>query len=152
MLAFGFTTAGAAQLTVNTTTDDAPPGDGLCSLRKAIEAVNTPGSIGDCAMADDLSNTIVLGSGQYELTIKPTGADDQSTGDLDVNATAAPLTIEGAGVGTTTIDGSALQDRILHVLAGTEVTIENLTMSGGHAVDGANGSNAINVPSPTAPT
>ena len=84
-------------------------------------------------MADDISNTIALGPHEYDLTIKPNGADDQSTGDLDVNATAPPLAIEGAGVGVTTINGTTLQDRIMHVLAGVTVTVKDLTISGGHA-------------------
>jgi CSLREA domain-containing protein len=150
--ALGAIPAGAATLTVNTTADDVTPGNGLCSLREAIAAVNTPGSVGDCAMADDLANTIVLGPHEYDLTIKPTGGDDQSTGDLDVNATAAPLTIEGAGVGQTTINGAALQDRILHALAGTTVTLEDLTITGGHAPNGANGTDGAQIPVATLPT
>jgi CSLREA domain-containing protein len=152
VLVLGAASAGAAQLTVNTTTDDVTPGNGLCSLREAIAAVNTPGSIGDCAMADDTSNTIVLGPHEYDLTIAPTGGDDQSTGDLDVNATAPPLTIEGAGVNATTINGGALDDRILHALPGTTVTIENLTITGGHAADGANGTDGSDIGTVVDPT
>ena len=93
----------------------------------------------------------MLGPHKYNLTIKPNGADDQSTGDLDVNATSPPLTIEGAGVSATTINGSTLQDRILHALAGITVTLKDLTISGGHAPTGATGSNGSQLPTIVVP-
>jgi hypothetical protein len=44
--------AAAATLTVNVGFDDNSPADGLCSLRNAIEAVDSPGSAsGDCVPA-----------------------------------------------------------------------------------------------------
>ena len=98
--------ASAATLTV-TTTADSLASDGQCSLREAIAAANAPGTPGDCGTADALSNRIVLGPHEYELSIKLTGEDDQTTGDLDVNPTAPPLTIEGAGVGSTEISGAS---------------------------------------------
>lgn len=143
--------ASAATLTVTTTSDDATAGDGSCSLREAIIAANTPGTPGDCGSADALSNTIVLGPQTYSLTIKPTGGDDATTGDLNVNATAPPLTIMGAGIGKTTVSGASLGDRLLSIAAGANVTVEDLTISGGHAPDGARGTDAINMSS-TPPT
>ena len=85
--------AHAAMLVVNTTKDELPGADGQCSLREAITAANSPGTPSDCGKADALSNTIVLGALPYSLTVHPDSTDDQTTGDLDVNQTAPPLTI-----------------------------------------------------------
>ena len=80
--------ANAATLNVTTTNDETTPGDGQCSLREAIAAANAPGAAaGDCGTADPTSNTIVLGAHTYLLSIGFTPTDDQTTGDLDVNAT-----------------------------------------------------------------
>ncbi len=136
--------AGAATLTVTSTADSATPGDGQCSLREAIEAANSPGSPSDCGLADALSNTIVLGPNKYDLTIKPTGGDDQTTGDLDVNATAPPLTITGSGAAETTISAAGLADRAFNFLPGSTVTLEGLTITGAHAPNGANGADGVN--------
>src|SRR5579871_4514072 len=60
--------AAAATLTVNTTQDETNPHDGLCSLREAIQAVDSPGTAnGDCAPAAFGANTIVLPAGRYVL-------------------------------------------------------------------------------------
>jgi CSLREA domain-containing protein len=149
-LVLGVSGAEASTITVSTTSDSAS-GAGQCSLREAIADVNTPGTTGDCAMSDDVSNTIVLGPHEYDLTIHPDATDAQETGDLDVTGTT-PLTIEGAGAGATTISGATLQDRILHVLAGATVTIKDLTITGGHAPNGANGDNGATTPFPVTPT
>ena len=142
-MATGATSAEAATIDVTTTTDSAAAA-GQCSLREAIAAVNTPGSlVGDCAMADDQSNTIVLGPDTYQLTIKPTGTDDQTTGDLDVTGTT-PLAIQGAGMNATTISATGLGDRVLDVSLKATVTIEDLTLTGGHAPDGAAGKDGVN--------
>ena len=58
--------ADAATLKVTTTTDELATGDGSCSLREAIFAVDFPGSVTDCGVADKKSNTIVLGAKRYE--------------------------------------------------------------------------------------
>jgi CSLREA domain-containing protein len=139
----GAAPATAATIAVNTTQDETTQGDGLCSLREAIAAVNTPGSVGDCTEADGVSNTIVLEPGGYDLTIKPTGSDDGTTGDLHVVGTV-PLTIKGAGVGLTTISATALADRVLAVGPVATLTIEDLTITGGQAPDGARGTDAVN--------
>jgi CSLREA domain-containing protein len=149
-LAFGVAGAAAATITVTTTQDELTT-NGQCSLREAIADVNTPGTTGDCAMSGDVSNTIVLGPHEYDVTIHPDATDAQQTGDLDVTGTT-PLTIEGAGVGATTISGATLQDRILHVVAGTTVTIKDLTITGGHAPNGTRGQDGASTPTVTEPT
>ena len=56
--------ARASTLTVNTGIDSVSPGPGLCSLREALQAVDSPGSTaGGCAPAAFGPNTIVLGQG-----------------------------------------------------------------------------------------
>jgi CSLREA domain-containing protein len=130
----------AANLTVTTTSDELTPGDGLCSLREAIAAVNAPGTATDCGTASAGTNTIVLpaSANPYQLSIPAAGTDDNTTGDLDVLATAGDLTIVGAGAGQTTIAAtSALKDRVMSIAAGANITLFALTLSGGHAPDGA---------------
>ena len=133
----------AATLKVNTTADETTSGDGLCSLREAIAAANSPGTASDCGTADSVSNTIVLGAGTYTLSIAPTGADDNTTGDLNVTGTP-PLEIIGAGATATVINATGLGDRVLSVTAGATVTLQGLTVTGGHAPDGAAGADGAN--------
>jgi hypothetical protein len=116
--------AAAAQAkTINVNALDDPSGaggclsGGQCSLRQAVGAAST-------------GDVIALGSGTYSLT--------QGTNIVVANS----LVFEGAGVGSTTIDGSeningnSAQVRILKVATGgAAVTIENLTFTGGD--DGA---------------
>src|SRR5437588_9658307 len=63
--------AAAATLTVNTTRDELVRHDGRCSLREAIAAVDAPGRRTDCGRASRRSNTIILRSGRYMLSIAP---------------------------------------------------------------------------------
>jgi uncharacterized repeat protein (TIGR01451 family) len=117
--------AAAQAATINVTTfgdptgaGDCLSGDTSCSLRQAINAENATTSGGD---------TINLGSGTYTLT--------QGT-DLDITKS---LTLQGAGVGSTTVDGSQNSGtnqfgelgRILRVDGEAGVAIEGLTFSGG---------------------
>jgi hypothetical protein len=135
--------AGAATLTVNTTSDTSPLGDGICSLREAITATNAAPFTSDCGATDAAGNTIVLpASGfSYSLTAPVSVGDDNGGGDLNVTG-SAPLVIQGAGAGQTTIDASGLNDRALHVSAGATVTITGLTITGGRAPDGLPGLSA----------
>jgi CSLREA domain-containing protein len=124
--------AAAAALTVNTTRDETTPGDGLCSLREAIQAVDSPATAnGDCAPVAYDVNTIVLGAHTYEL--------DYASAPLEVALPPGPgirkLTVAGAGEDHTTIDATGLGNRILTVVGGT-LTLRDLTMTGGHAPDG----------------
>jgi CSLREA domain-containing protein len=131
-------TAQATKLTVTTTADELTSQDGLCSLREAVATVNAPGAATDCGRASSTSNTIVLPAGHYVLSIAPTGADDDSSGDLNVTGTT-PFTVSGGGATSTVIDATGLGDRVLSVAAGATVTLEGLTITGGHAPDGAAG-------------
>ena len=150
----GAATAHAATLTVTTIADNLTSHDGQCTLREAITAINAFGTSTDCGTADSSGNTIVLGRHAYMLSIAPSGADDNSTGDLDLTA-IIPTTIQGAGVGQTSITGAGFPavnpDRLFHVIAGT-VTIRDLTLTHGIGPDGADGMDGVNGMSPVPPT
>ncbi len=130
--------AAAAALVVNTTKDELVSHDGRCSLREAVEAVNLPGRRTDCGTGSQRLNVIVLGAGRYTLSIAPVGPDDNASGDLTV-ASAAPLTIRGAGVRATVIDARLLGDRGLSVAGGARLTLVGLRITGGHAPSVPNG-------------
>jgi CSLREA domain-containing protein len=131
--------AGAATLTVTTTFDTINPGDGVCSLREAIETVDSPGSAsGDCAAAAFGANTIVLGPNTYQLGV---GSPNAGT-ELDISSTVKQLTIVGAGEHATTINATGLHDRAFHVDAGASVTFRDLTISGADAQGGSSPSAA----------
>ena len=67
-LAVGAGPAASATLFVTTGQDETTAGDGSCSLREAIAAIDSPGSAnGDCAPAAFGANAIVLGPQTYEL-------------------------------------------------------------------------------------
>lgn len=119
-----------ANIIVNTTSDgvDAVPGDNLCetgigngqcTLRAAIMEANA--RVG--------AQTITLSSFIYTLTIGGSGEEAAATGDLDITEA---LTINGASVNATSINGNGL-DRVLHVRSGVNVTIADLTITGGAA-------------------
>ena len=120
--------AQAATFTVNSPFDaaDANPGDamcetapgnGVCTLRAAIEEANTLGAGND---------TIILPPNTYLLTL----ANELTiTGDL---------TITGGGASTTIIDGNK-SSRVLTINFGITVSISGVTIRNGHTVDGAGG-------------
>ena len=108
---------------------DTNPGDGLSeaitgerTLRSAIIESNT--SPGD--------DVIQLGAGTYLLTIPGSFEDGSLTGDLDITGT---LIIRGQGPAVTVIDGGAL-DRVFHIHPGARVTLVDLTIKNGLAVEG----------------
>jgi hypothetical protein len=147
--------AGAATITVNTTSDVLTEG-GLCSLRQAIETVNGAGD-GACGTASADANTIVLGANTYQLDRSgliffkevPAGCistslerpTNNSGGELAIAEGVKELTIEGAGPGQTILDACKLGDRALQVMPGASVTLKGLTITNAHAQDGAEGTN-----------
>ncbi len=115
-----------ATFTVNTTADtvDAIPGDGLAqdasgntSLRAAIMEANA--SVG--------ADLIEVPAGQYELSIAGTGENGAARGDLDIGQ---PLTIRGAGIGATVVDGKQL-DRVFDLVSNVALTLTEFTVAGG---------------------
>jgi CSLREA domain-containing protein len=113
--ASGQTTAATFVVTTTADTNDGACTVSLCSLRDAIIAANAGADI------------ITLPAGTYTLTL--TGANEQAaaTGDLDVTG---DLTINGAGSGTTIIDGNAT-DRVFEVIGAVTLTLNNLTVRNG---------------------
>ena len=95
---------------------------GHISLRSAIMAAN----------AKPNSDTIILPTGTFKLTIAGAAEDGDATGDLDINGN---VTIKGKRSSSTIIDGNNL-DRVLEVLGG-KVSISNVTIQHGRAVNGA---------------
>lgn len=95
---------------------------GSCSLREAVQLANAqPGP-----------NRIVLAVGAYSLTRFGAGEDANSTGDLDITD---DLLIVGAGAALTTLT-QTVADRLLHAVpSGADLTLRDLTLSGGSAVD-----------------
>jgi hypothetical protein len=99
------------------------PGNGACTLRRAIiEANHWPGG----GAVVDLT---ALPGGVALLTIPASDTDDETTGDLNINAS---MTIVGAGSATTVIDanGSVTHDRAIRVTTGP-VTMTGLTLRNG---------------------
>ncbi|MGH2678899.1 MAG: choice-of-anchor Q domain-containing protein [Actinomycetota bacterium] len=105
----------APSLTVNTYEDtfDGSCGDGDCSVRDAIAAVDPGGTVG-------------LPPGFYALSLTGTGPE---SGDIDL---ARPVTIVGIGETGSFLDASALGDRVFDVSA--DVTLRHLTLLGGNHV------------------
>ncbi len=134
--------AAAATLSVTTTRDEFVAHDGRCSLREAVEAVESRGTRNDCGRGSRGSNTIVLGSGRYLLSIPRAGADGNASGDLNVNG-AAPLTITGAGPRATVIDARGVGDRVLSVASGARLVLSRLTITGGRAPAGPAGASGV---------
>ena len=113
--------AGTAHAAVFTVTKTADTNDGTCdadcSLREAITAANAAAG----------SDNISLPAGTYTLT-GAAGDDANVSGDLDV--TTATLAINGAGVGTTVIDGGGIESVFdvkdaVGTFAVTDVTVRN---------------------------
>jgi uncharacterized repeat protein (TIGR01451 family) len=130
-------------LTVNDATDAPlanPAGIGCvstdsggCTLRAAVQAADNAGG-----------GTITVPGGDFKLTIAATaggGADDPSTGDLDVTA-GTTLTITGAGASSTIIDGTHL-DRAFAVHAGASLSISAVTVQNGSQPNTAPSNNSV---------
>lgn len=131
LLVAAVASARAATIAVNTINDDAAQGDGLCSLRKAIDAVDSPGAPDpDCAAAAFGSNTIVLPPGTF--TLNP----HNSPSELTIASTVNGLTITGDSVANTTISGAGATT-VLAIAGGASVSITNLTITRGQAEPGA---------------
>jgi CSLREA domain-containing protein len=130
--ALGYAPVARADTTiVVNTTEDELVDNGTCSLREAILAANT-GSPVDACPAGTGAVTIQVPAGTYQLAIPGRGEDGNQTGDLDI---WSDVTITGAGSEATIIDGGGL-DRVLHVLSGATVVLNDLTITGGvEAVD-----------------
>lgn len=116
-----------ALITVNTI-DDELNEDGDCSLREAIRAANLDSQVDGCP-AGDGADTIQVGEGTFLFKQTGTAEDEALNGDLDITD---DLTITGAGVGVTIIDGDHL-DRIFHIVSEVSVVLSGVTIQNGNA-------------------
>jgi hypothetical protein len=140
------TSALAATITVDTTADPlTSASETHCSLRYAVAAVDASQPFKGCP-AGDGHDTIVLPAGNYALAIPHSGGSSvNDNGDLNVipHHGGSVLHIEGAGSDSTTIDASAINDRVITLGLDNglqmDVTISGVTLTGGHAPDGAAG-------------
>jgi CSLREA domain-containing protein len=119
--------ASANPITPSTTADDFT-NNGNCTLREAVQAANTDMAVDQCP-AGKGGDLIQLGALTYDLGLPGAKEDGNQTGDLDVTS---PLTIQGQGAGTTTIDAHSI-DRAIDVLPGGTTEIKNLTITNGAA-------------------
>jgi hypothetical protein len=141
-----------ATIVVNTTMDELTANDRLVSLREAIQAINAGSDGGDANItaartgAYGTNDTIILPAGTFKITIAPSGGDDNTTGDFNV---LKAVTIQGAGAGSTIIDGNGL-DRVFTfgdggVTAGSfTATINDVTIRGGFISSGRGGGIQVN--------
>lgn len=97
--------------------------NGVCTLRAAVmEANYAPGG----------PHTIILSPNTYTLTILPAGANDETTGDLNITAN---MNIVGESAFTTIIDGngSVTRDRVFSISLFIAVNISGVTIRNGAA-------------------
>jgi uncharacterized repeat protein (TIGR01451 family) len=136
--------ANAASFTVNDATDAAlvnPAGTacvstdgGGCTLRAAVQAADNAGG----------ASTISVPGGDFKLKVAATaggGADDPSTGDLDVK-TGIALTIAGSGASATIIDATHT-DRAFAVHNGASLSISGVTVENGSQPATAPSNNSV---------
>src|SRR5579884_3785323 len=136
---FGAPAQAASTITVTKNSADTySQTDTDCSLRDAVQAADADTAFGACPAGSAAGTTIVVPAGTYTLSIPSTGIDDNSTGDLNITQS---VTLEGAGLGKTTIDSNHI-DRIFNIASGTTVTITGVTLTNGTAPAGAAGSSA----------
>ena len=130
--------ADAAVITPDVFTDDTTVNMN-CTLREAFLSANGDVGVDACQGGSD-PDTVMLPAGTYDLTVSGDGEGGANTGDLDASE---DLTIQGSGAGTTVIrwlPGDEDPDRVLQFSNnGTDVTVSDLTISGGQATDGAGG-------------
>lgn len=133
----------AATITVNTTADefDAVP-NATCSLREAIQSVNTGADFGGCTIVGSGGVTINLPVGTFTLTRNGANENLNATGDLDVTS---DITLVGAGATQTRINAASLspRDRVIHVVSGN-LTLQDLTITGGGVGNNASGAGVLN--------
>ena len=100
--------------------------DGKISLREAIIAANNTAG----------SDTIVLGTGTYLLSIAGQWENGGATGDLDI---LSDITITGSGIGSTIINGGGIE-RVFDAVSGT-LSINSLEITGASSPGSGGGIN-----------
>jgi hypothetical protein len=124
----------AATLTVNSAADDTPGGDGLVTLREAVEAANADGTtdLGDTGSGAD---TIVFDGALAGATIELVSAADTSFGPSAL-AITSDVTIDGAGAPFLTVarSGAVARLRLFYVSGAGTLRLERITLEGGAAI------------------
>lgn len=102
-----------ATINVNTTTDELNS-DGDCSLREAIDSINSALAADACGST---TGPIVLPAGTYQVT-----------GTFTISAS---MTVRGAGAGSTIIDSTGLGGTVFNLPGAASFTLEEVTVNGG---------------------
>ncbi len=118
----------ASAMSVTTASDSSTAGDGACSLREAIAAVNSGHASADCGP---------LGSGGTTPITLPAGHYDLTAGELRIGS-SAKLTITGANQSdpAKTVIDAQKHSRVLDVEAGAQATLTGVEITGGHTANG----------------
>jgi len=118
----------ADTINVTTTTDEYGTGPGQCSLREAIESINTDTSFGGCTNPGS-ADTIQLEDAVYNVTIPRGAGTNNAEGSLMPKVS---MTIQGRGptipVATRVRADNALNDTVFTVVASSQVV--RFTMTG----------------------
>ena len=119
----------AATLPVTTTDPAVHTGDGHCSLIEALLNANNDNQSGaaDCP-AGSGADTIVLAGGRYTLSALHNNTD----GPNGLPSITSAITISGNGA-TIERTTTAVAFRLCHVAQSGNLTLQNVTLSGGHA-------------------
>ncbi len=133
--------------TINVTTladeyDTTP--NSTCSLREAIQSINTDSSFGGCTNPGNAADTIQLSAHTHHLSLKGAGQTwDNQNGSLYFDKTDGTLVILGAGSDQTMINAQSFNDRVFKFSDSsrdntTSVTVEGVTIQGGN-ISGSGG-------------
>src|SRR5437764_9790991 len=123
----------AAMINVTNQLDEQTSGNG-CSLREAISAANadTTGPGGDCTAGSGADTIVLPASANHYLVTGASGDIANTSGDLNITSN---VTISGAGAASTVIQSDGADRAFDLELPATAVTIQNVTITGGHAPD-----------------
>ena len=116
-----------ATFTVTTAADVVNAGDGVLSLREAVQQANATTAADTIQFANVLeSQTLTLTQGQLTLAGDPEGSSNRLTVDGDANDNGSRVTISGGD-----------QSRVLAIQDGADVSISGLSISDGRATTGS---------------
>lgn len=131
-------TASAATVAVNTTADQFNTDPAHCSLREAVNSVDTQANFGGCAATGPgygTSDTVSLPAGTYQLTLSGSPEDSDASGDLDTFKSMSVV-----GTGNPTIQQTVANERVIDETATSwDLALSGLTITAGQATGGAKG-------------
>lgn len=106
--------------------------DGFCTLREAVVAANTNAAVNECTAGEAGLDVINLQATTYNIATAAAAGDTTGVnGDLDV---IESVTINGAGSGSTILDGS-VDFRVFEVNSGSAtLTISGVKITGAQAM------------------